>query len=516
MSEDEKIMIPDIGGAEQVDVIEVLVEPGDVIQIDDPLITLEGDKATMEVPSPISGKVSSISIKVGDKVSEGDLIVEVSAAQSSTVSQENTSVASKEEPTQEVQSSVVDQCVPDIGGANDVSVIEVMIQPGDQVAIDDALITLEGDKATMEVPAMLAGKVAEVAVKVGDTLSEGDLICRLESVSIAVNVKSDKPPMTEPKAVSTQPVAQEKAVAKDASSVHASPAVRRLAREFDINLQQLTGTAPKGRISKEDIQNFVKRKLAQANGAGGVAVASPMPSIDFSKFGAISSEPLSKIKKASGAGLHRNWVSIPHVTQFADATITEMERFRKEQKGLAEQKGVKLTPVVFVMKAVVAALKQFPLFNASLEASGDSVVLKHYYHLGVAVNTDSGLVVPVIRDVDQKSIFELAGELGEISQKARAGKLSMSDMQGGCFTISSLGGIGGTAFTPIINAPEVAILGLSRSERRPVYQVDGSLAPELILPLSLSYDHRVIDGVQGAEFIMYLSRCLADIRMLLL
>ena len=440
---------------------------------------------------------------------------------------------------------VIELKVPDIGGAADVDVIEILVSVGDSVAVDDPLVTLEGDKASMEIPAVSAGVVKSIALSVGDKVSEGDLICSLageasseksqasdspkddgkeEASSDKATKDSEKKEESDSKAASTDSKKtsstdikseNEKSQSSKQSNhdVHASPAVRRLARELEVNLQQISGSGDKGRITKEDL----KRHLSGGSAGGNAGFSLPKaPAIDFAKFGEIESKPLSKIQKISGANLHRNWVSIPHVTQFGEADITDMESFRQSKKDLAAKKGYKLTPLVFIMKAVVAALKAFPHFNASLDQSGESLVMKKYFHIGVAVDTPNGLVVPVIRDVDQKSLFDLAKELGEISTKAREKGLSISEMQGGCFTISSLGGIGGTAFTPIINAPEVAILGVSKSSYKPEYKANGEFDLKFMLPLSLSYDHRVIDGADGARFMVYLSQCLSDIRTLLL
>lgn len=419
--------------------------------------------------------------------------------------------------------------VPDISGAENVDVIEIMVAVGDTVAVDDSLITLEGDKATMDVPSPKAGVVESIAVKVGDKVSEGSLILSLKTEGAAKESK-EAPEKKEakkeekkaekvkeaPKKEEKKPVkAPEQVIEEDEGDVHAGPGVRRIAHEFGIPLNKIKGTGAKGRIVKEDVQKYVKEKLAIAESGGGFAIA-PAPVVDFSKFGPTETQSLSKIKKLSAANLARNWVSIPHVTQFDEADITELEAFRQSQKTLAAEQGIRLTPLVFIMKAVVSALHEFPQFNSSLDPSGEQLILKKYFNIGVAVDTPNGLVVPVIRDVDKKGMFDLAKELGEISAKAREKGLGLADMQGGCFTISSLGGIGGTAFTPIINAPEVAILGVSKSMRKPIVQPNGELLPRLMLPLSLSYDHRVIDGAEAARFIVFLSSRLADIRNILL
>ena len=405
--------------------------------------------------------------------------------------------------------------IPDIGG-DKAEVIEILVKPGDNVAIDDSLITLEGDKATMDVPASAAGTVKSIAVSVGDHVGEGDVVLELEGGDTSSKTAEKPSSVTVEPSVeqSSAPAPMSSKTESVPSSVHAGPAVRRVARELDIDLTTIKGTGEKGRITKADL----KASLSKGAAGGGLGFDFPaLPEIDFTKFGPTTTQPLSKIKRISGANLHRNWVSIPHVTQFDEADITELEAFRQEQKSIAKAQGVRLTPLVFIMKAVVATLKEFPQFNSSLDASGENLIVKDYYHIGVAVDTPNGLVVPVIRDVDRKGIYDLAKELGEISLKAREKGLSRTDMQGGCFTISSLGGIGGTAFTPIINAPEVAILGVSRSQKKPVYlDLEDQFVPRLMLPLCLSYDHRVIDGADGARFIVSLANRLSDIRKILL
>jgi pyruvate dehydrogenase E2 component (dihydrolipoamide acetyltransferase) len=410
--------------------------------------------------------------------------------------------------------------VPNIG-ADGVDVIELLVNVGDKVEVDDSLIVLESDKATMEVPAPFAGVVKSISVKLNDKISEGDLILALDVAAAGAETPSEPtkeaakaPPAPEKKtAPATSDVVVPKTVAASSSSVHAGPAVRRLANDLGVDLQSVTGTGAKGRIVKSDVTQFVKTNLHSGAPSGAGLPFAPAPAIDFSKFGEIDFSPLSRIQKISGAHLHRNWMSIPHITQFEDADITALEAFRQANKIIAD--GVKLTPIVFIMKAVVASLKAFPTFNASLDSSGTNLILKKYFHIGVAVDTPNGLVVPVIRDVDKKGMVELATELAQLSKKARAGKLMPMDMQGGCFTISSLGGIGGTAFTPIINAPEVAILGVSKSAIKAQF-IEGEFKPRLMLPLCLSYDHRVIDGANGARFIVHLSKGLSNLPRLLL
>jgi len=418
--------------------------------------------------------------------------------------------------------------VPDIGNFKGVSVIEVAVKAGDKVSAEQTLITVETDKATMDVPAPFDGVVKEVKIKVGDKVSEGDLIVLMQASggaaqAAAAPAQPAAAPAAPAAAAKPAPVAAPVAVAPAApaapsGSAHASPSIRRFARELGVDLSQVRGSGEKGRITKDDVQNFVKQSLAQPRGAatgGALPGLLPWPEVDFAKFGAVETKALSRIKKISGANLHRNWVMIPHVTQFEEADISEMEAFRKELGAEYAKQNIKITPLAFMLKACAITLKHFPDFCASLDASGENLILKKYIHIGVAVDTPDGLMVPVIRDVDQKGIVQLAQELGEVSARAREKKITAADMQGGCFTISSLGGIGGTSFTPIINAPEVAILGVSRSSMKPVWK-DGEFVPRLMLPLSLSYDHRVIDGAMGARFTTYLAHVLSDMRRLAL
>ncbi len=414
--------------------------------------------------------------------------------------------------------------VPDIGNYKDVPIIEVAVKAGDKVKAEQTLVTLETDKATMDVPAPFDGVVKEVKVKVGDKVSDGTLIVTIETgaTQAAAPSAAPAPAAAQPAPVakaapSAAPVAVAPTAPTSSGSAHASPSIRRFARELGVNLAQVKGSGEKGRVTKDDVQNFVKQSLASGTAASGNALPGllPWPEVDFAKFGTVETKALSRIKKISGANLHRNWVMIPHVTQFEEADISEMEAFRKELGAEYAKQNIKITPLAFMLKACAITLKHFPDFCASLDASGENLVLKKYIHIGVAVDTPNGLMVPVIRDVDQKGIVQLAKELGEVSAKARDLKITAADMQGGCFTISSLGGIGGTAFTPIINAPEVAILGVSRSSMKPVWK-DGEFVPRLMLPLSLSYDHRVIDGAAGARFTTYLAHVLADMRRLAL
>jgi pyruvate dehydrogenase E2 component (dihydrolipoamide acetyltransferase) len=425
--------------------------------------------------------------------------------------------------------SLVEVKVPDIGDYKNIPVIEVLVKPGDSVNAEDPLLTLESDKATMEVPSPVAGVIKEIKVKVGDKVSEGVLVLTLEGGAAPVAAAKETAPTPPPAAAPAKPptpaaqavrapVPLNPPVIDEAAArlAHASPSVRRFARELGVDVSRVSASGPKGRILREDVQAYVKAALARpAGGAGFGFNLPPLPQVDFARFGPIETVALSRIKKLSGANLHRNWVSIPHITQNDEADITELEAFRKSQADEAKKTGVKVTVLSFLVKAVVVALKEFPNFNASLAPDGESLVLKHYYHVGVAVDTPNGLVVPVLRDADKKGLRELAKELGEVSARMRSGKINPADLQGGCFSISSLGGLGGTHFTPIINAPEVAILGVGKASMRPLW--DGKqFVPRLMLPLSLSYDHRVIDGAQGARFISFLGRVLSDIRRLVL
>lgn len=554
----KEVHVPDIGDFKDIEVIEVLVKPGDVIKPEDSLITLESDKAAMEVPSPIGGIVKSVKVKAGDRVSKGAVILmaELSdeapvvhqaeppaaaipkAAAAPIPSTPKPEPASSESAVTAGASFEKEICVPDIGDFNQIEVIEVLVKPGDTINADDSLITLESDKAAMEVPAPIGGLVKALRVKAGDRVSKGSPILLLEVMGVAQPTSPAQPRATsnapEPKTptVSAAP-ATARGIPESASTPssaatlgegqlrppHASPAIRKFARELGVDLARVSGTGPKSRICREDVQQYVKHSLQQqakqpSGSLGGFSLP-PIQEVDFSRFGPIENLALSRIQKLSGPNLHRNWVSIPHITQHDEADITDLEAFRQSLKAEADKRSIKLSFLPFVLKAVVASLKAFPAFNASLAADGESLVLKKYFHIGVAVDTPDGLVVPVVRDVDQKSVFELAAELVDISQRARGKKLRGADLEGGCFTISSLGGIGGTAFTPIINAPEVAILGLSKSQIKPVYQ-KGQFEPRLLLPLSLSYDHRVIDGAQAARFIVHLSSALADLRRTLL
>jgi pyruvate dehydrogenase E2 component (dihydrolipoamide acetyltransferase) len=565
----KEVVVPDIGTYSNVPVIEVAVSAGDVIEVETALITLETDKAAMEVPAPFSGTVKTVNVKVGDKVSQGSLILTVETQDNAISPAIETqafkaetqpaagkvtlaSVQDKDKPlayTKAVKeptpNPVKEVLVPDIGAYSNVPVIEVAVSAGDVIEVETALITLETDKAAMEVPAPFSGTVKMVNVKVGDKVSQGNLILTVETqdnttspvTEIQVFKTETQPAAGKATLTDAQnkdkPISYTEAVKKSTRNrandavqsarsrgiVHAGPGVRRFARELGVDLTLVQGCGPKNRILKQDIHAYVKAALLRCQpGTGGNQgnfVVAPWPQIDFAKFGPITLEPLSRIKKLSGSFLHRNWVRVPHVTQFDEADITELEQFRKEQQLLAEQQGIKLTLLAFIIQAVVASLKAFPIFNASLDEGADAVVMKKYFHIGIAVDTANGLVVPVVKDAEEKGLFQLAKELADWGVRAREGLLTAQDMQGNSFTISSLGGVGGTAFTPIINVPDVAILGVSKAQMKPVYE-EGAFKPRLLLPLSLSYDHRVIDGAQAARFITFLGKQLADIRQLLL
>jgi pyruvate dehydrogenase E2 component (dihydrolipoamide acetyltransferase) len=557
MSNVVQIKVPDIGDFKEVEVIEVLVAVGDTIKAEQSLITVESDKASMEIPASQGGVVKSITVKVGDKVAEGAVVLEVEAADAAAEApkadaKEAPKAEAKEAPKQAAAaapaaraeaaapaaaSGPIEIEVPDIGDFKEVEVIEVMVAVGDTIKAEQSLITVESDKASMEIPASQGGVVKEVKVKVGDKVAKGSVVVVVEGAAAAAapaakteaaaaapaakaEAKAEAPAAAAPASRPAPAAALEDPNLKPGQLPHASPSVRKFARELGVNLSKVKGSGPKERITAEDVRGFVKQALA----AGPVAAASgsgdgaalgllPWPKVDFTKFGPIEAKPLSRIKKISGANLHRNWVMIPHVTNNDEADITDLEALRVTLNKENEKSGVKVTMLAFLIKAVVAALKKFPEFNASLD--GDNLVLKQYYHIGFAADTPNGLVVPVIRDADKKGILQIAQEMTELSKKARDGKISPAEMQGGCFSISSLGGIGGTSFTPIINAPEVAILGVSRSSHKPVW--DGKqFVPRLIVPLSLSYDHRVIDGASAARFNAYLGALLADFRRIAL
>ena len=523
----QEVHVPDIGG-DEVDVTEIMVSVGDTVTEEQSLITVEGDKASMEVPSPMAGVVKEIKVAVGDKVSTGSLIMVFEVAGAAPAAQP---AAAAPAPAAAAPAVAADKeiHVPDIGG-DEVDVTEIMVSVGDTVTEEQSLITVEGDKASMEVPSPMAGKVKEIKVAVGDKVKTGSLIMVFE-VAGAAPAPAAQPAAAAPAAAApaSAPAAKAAPAAAPAAGndfvendayVHASPVIRRLAREFGVNLAKVKGTGRKGRILREDVQAYVKDAVKRAEAApaaagGGLSGMLPWPKVDFSKFGEVEEVELSRIQKLSGANLSRNWVMIPHVTLMDEADITDVEEFRKQQNKEAEKKqlGVKITPLVFVMKAAAKALVEMPRFNSSITEDAQRLILKKYVNIGIAVDTPNGLVVPVIKDVNKKGILELSYELAEISKKARNGKLTSSDMQGGCFTISSLGGIGTTGFAPIVNAPEVAIMGLSRSSMKPVW--DGKqFVPRLILPMSLSFDHRVIDGADGARFITLINQYMSDLRRL--
>jgi pyruvate dehydrogenase E2 component (dihydrolipoamide acetyltransferase) len=557
------VKVPDIGDFKDVPVIEVLVKPGDVVKAEQSLISLESDKATMDVPSPVAGAVAEVVTKVGDKVSMGTLIARIESGEGETKAEgasaksvapapektkaepakaaapapstaAETSPRPKSAGTAPAKATTVDITIPDIGDFKDVPVIEVLVKAGDTVEAEQPIVTLESDKASMDVPSPAAGKIAEIVVKVGDKVSMGSVVGKLESSGQAAQASSDQgdeadakeeedaaeAPDTSPVAPTDLPPRPPKAgsgpALPDFSGVFAGPAVRRLARELGLDLNQLKGTGEKGRITREDVKASLARGTATQAAGGGALPA--VPQVDFAKFGPIETVPLSRIKKISGPRLHASWVNIPHVTHSDEADITDLDAFRKaldEDAKKDKSKPYRMSLLPLLMRAAVATLKAFPNFNAALAPAGDALILRRYWHIGVAVDTPDGLVVAVVRDVDQKGVIDLARELGAISEKARAGKLAPAEMQGATFTISSLGGIGGTAFTPIVNAPEVAILGVVRSKMAPVW--DGmAFQPRLMLPLCLSYDHRVIDGAAAARFMRSLAGLLEDMRRILL
>ena len=549
-----EVKVPDIGDFAEVEIIELLVKPGDAVKAEQSLITVESDKASMEIPSSHAGVVKELKVKLGDKVKEGSLVLVLetegaaAAATPAAPAAATTPAAAAPAPPPAVAAPAaaasagpVEVVVPDIGDFDEVTVIEVMVAAGDTIKVEQSLITVESDKASMEIPSSHAGVVKEVKVKVGDKVAKGSLVAVVQATggaapaapaaaaaaSVATAPAAASVPATD-KALPTAALpAHEPTVAKG-TLPHASPSVRKLARELGVPLAEVKGSGPKGRITQDDVHGFVKGVMvgsvqtkAQAASAPAAAAASgggipgllPWPKVDFTKFGTVERKDLSRIKKLSGANLHRNWVMIPHVTNNDEADITELEAFRVSTNKENEKSGLKVTMLAFVIKAVVSALKKFPEFNTSLD--GDQLVYKQYFHIGFAADTPNGLVVPVLKDADKKGVLQISSEMGELAKKARDGKLGPADMTGGCFSISSLGGIGGTHFTPIINAPEVAILGLSKSAMKPVW--DGkAFVPRLTMPLSLSYDHRVIDGASAARFNAYLGQILADFRRVLL
>ena len=560
MAQQVEVKVPDIGDFKDVEVIELLVKPGDAIAKDQSLITVESDKASMEIPSSAAGIVKQLMVKLGDKVSkDSPLLVIDSEAQAAPAAKAaaappptassppaSSPPAAAQAPTSQPSKEGIEITVPDIGDFKNVEVIELLVKPGDAVAKDQSLITVESDKASMEIPSSHAGVIKELKIKLGDKVSKGTPLATLTGTTGAAAPKPAQPstasvaPSTaaapEPKAVETgrsHAFATEMGARPEpldlgpapAAKPHASPSVRKFARELGVELTAVRGSGPKGRITEDDVRSHVKGVMASGVGSTGSAVASSTgvashlpawPQVDFAKFGPIKRVEMSRIRRISGPALTRNWVTIPHVTNHDDADITELEAFRVQLNKENEKSGVKLTMLAFLIKACVAALKKFPEFNSSIDAeTGDAVILKEYFHIGFAADTPNGLVVPVVKDADKKGVIDIAQETGALAAKARDGKLSPADMQGGTFSISSLGGIGGTYFTPIINAPEVAILGVCRSQMRPMW--DGKqFAPRLILPLSLSWDHRVVDGAGAARFNAYLGQVLADFRRVLL
>ncbi|WP_272519977.1 pyruvate dehydrogenase complex dihydrolipoyllysine-residue acetyltransferase [Providencia sp. PROV223] len=516
------VAVPDIGG-DEVEVTEIMVKVGDKVEAEQSLITVEGDKASMEVPAPFAGTVKEIKIATGDKVKTGSLIMVFEVAGAAPAA---APVAQAAAPAATTASAIKDVNVPDIGG-DEVEVTEVMVKVGDTVSAEQSIITVEGDKASMEVPAPFAGTVKEIKIATGDKVKTGSLIMTFEVAGAAPAAAPAAQPSAPAPAAAPAQAAPAKATdnktefVENDAYIHATPVIRRLAREFGVNLAKVKGTGRKGRILREDVQAYVKdavkRAEAPAAAGGGLPGMLPWPKVDYSKFGEVEEVELGRIQKISGANLSRNWVMIPHVTLMEEVDTTEVEEFRKQQNKEAEKKklDVKITPLVFVMKAVARALEEMPRFNSSISEDAQRLFLKKYINIGIAVDTPNGLVVPVFKDVNKKGILELSRELMEVSKKARAGKLTASDMQGGCFTISSLGGIGTTGFAPIVNAPEVAIMGLSRSSMKPVWN-GSEFVPRLILPMSLSFDHRVIDGADGARFITLVGQLMSDIRRLVM
>lgn len=523
----EEILLPDIGDFDTVEVIEIPVQIGDAVEINETLLTLESDKATMDIPAEQAGKIVDIKIAIGDKISQGTPIIVIEASKPS-----DTEEAKKEIPLErENTNTSKTMTLPDIGDFESVEVIEIPIAIGESIEKDSTVVTLESDKATMDIPSSLSGTVTEIHIAIGNKIKQGDeLFSALVSEAKAETIPKTLEPATTKKPIETNsstesalnkeapyiPPTSERVRGSRSEKAYAGPAVRKLARELGVDLGLVYGTGRNGRILKDDVKSFTKsvmsgQKLQPEN----TLTLTEVPPVDFSKFGPVELKPLSRIKRISGQALHRSWVTVPHVTQFDEADITELDEFRKAKKQEAEQANTKLTLLAFLVKAVVVCLQKFPEFNSSLDTSGENIVVKNYYHIGIAVNTDNGLVVPVIKDVDKKGLFDIAKEISELASKAQEGKLSPKEMQGGCFSISSLGSVGGTNFTPIVNAPEVAILGVSRSTIQPVH-IDNEFKPRLILPLSLSYDHRVIDGVAAAQFTTYLSKVLGDIRHILL
>ncbi|PXX93607.1 dihydrolipoyllysine-residue acetyltransferase [Marinobacter vulgaris] len=564
MSEQE-IKVPDLGGADEVEVIEILVSKGDSVEEEDPILTVESDKASVELPSPGAGKITKITVKVGDKVKEGDVVGMMEAGESGGSGNDKSSgeeAGSAEEDKSAAKSEDKDDKAgekkpapkksggsrketvkaPSLDGFDDVPVIEINVSEGDEIAVDDPMVTVESDKATMEIPSPYAGKVGKILVSEGDKISEGHELLEMTvtedggagggsdeeeaSSDAAESSGGDKQESkAESKGKSEEPKPEQPSATYEppapGTKVHAGPAVRKLAREFGADLTRIKGSGPKNRILKDDVQAYVKSQLQQTQQGSAVsagAAGAGIPGVklpDFSQFGEIERESMSRMMFATANNMQRSWLNVPHVTQFEDADITDMEDFRKAQKAAGEKKGVKMTPLPFLLKACATALAELPQFNVALDMERKEVIRKQYIHIGIAVDTPNGLMVPVIRDVDKKGLWELAAESAELAQKARDKQLKPAEMQGACFTITSLGGIGGTAFTPIVNTPEVAILGVSKAAMKPVWDGKG-FQPRLLLPLSLSYDHRAVNGADAARFTSMLSQLLGDIRSLLL
>jgi pyruvate dehydrogenase E2 component (dihydrolipoamide acetyltransferase) len=515
-----EVVVPDMGNFAEVGVIDVLVKPGDRVEVDTPLCTLETEKATMDVPSTAAGIVESVHVAAGGRISAGGLVVTVKT-EGGAESAAPPVAAPEAAPAVAATPQSLEVRVPDIGNFSEVGVIEILVKVGDTVAIDAPLVTLETEKATMDVPSTAAGVVEAIHVQKGGKVSAGGLVATVKGFAATAAASA---PAAAPAPVAAAPA---KAVPAPASvhaaapvvpaaineagfsKAHAGPSVRKLARELGVDLSLVRGSGPKSRITHEDVKSWVKQALAGGAGRPAAPALPSVPSVDFAQFGEVEVKPLNRVQKISGPRLHASWVNLPHVTQFDEADITDLEATRQKLKDKAAEQGVKLTPLAFIIRACVKALEEFPTFNASLDSTGQNLVLKKYVHVGFAADTPNGLLVPVIRDADKKDVYEIARALADLSDRARKGKLQGSEMQGGCFTVSSLGGIGGTAFTPIINAPEVAILGVSRTQTKPVWK-DGTFVPRQMLPLSLSYDHRVIDGANGARFSTYLAQMLAN------
>ncbi|QIV96483.1 pyruvate dehydrogenase E2 component (dihydrolipoamide acetyltransferase) [Allofrancisella inopinata] len=536
----EIVKVPDIGDYDSVDVIEVNVAEGDIIAEEDSLITLETDKASMEVPSPVAGKIVKLTVKVGDKVSQGSAIMEIEVAgnektqepkqeeQHESTQAESGEVSKPQPDASQASLEIIDVEVPDIGDYDSVDVIEVSVKVGDKVQEEDSLITLETDKASMEVPSPVAGEVVEVITKVGDKVSQGSLILKVKTQGSALVQASSQPtPAKQEASKKQQETKPSQATASsvneyevDNSNAHASPAVRKLARILNVDLNKVKATGRKGRVTKEDCYNYIKNAVSQVQSGKIAASGSGLdllddPVVDFAKFGEIETQPLSRINKISAKNLHRNWVKIPHVTFYDDADVTDLEEFRSSKKAFAEKKGIKITPLSFLVKAAAVALQEFPRMNSSLSNDGENLILKKYYNIGFAADTPAGLMVPVIKDADKKGIIEISKDIMELAGKARDGKLGAKDMSGATFTISSIGVLGTTAFTPIINMPEVAIMGVSKTAVKPVWN-GKEFIPRTMLPLSMSADHRVIDGALAAKFLTRYCQILSDLREIIM